>query len=76
MGNSKLKPDGWWSRRHRTREAQDAAREAYQRGLRAALEHLLDDYDSGFGNALELENDPESVHRARAVLDPGERQHG
>lgn len=29
MGTSKIKPDGWWSRRHRTREAQDAARERY-----------------------------------------------
>lgn len=26
----KPKPDGWHSRRHETREAQDAAREAYQ----------------------------------------------
>ena len=30
MGTSKRKPDGWWSRRHRTREAQDTARERYQ----------------------------------------------
>lgn len=30
MGNSKLKPAGWWSRRHKTREAQDAARERYK----------------------------------------------
>lgn len=30
MGTSKLKPQGWWSRRHPTREAQDAAREAYK----------------------------------------------
>lgn len=30
MGNSKLKPKGWWSKRHKTREAQDAARERYQ----------------------------------------------
>lgn len=30
MGNSKIKPKGWWSRRHKTREAQDAARERYQ----------------------------------------------
>lgn len=31
MGNSKQKPTGWWSRRHETRDAQDAAREQYQR---------------------------------------------
>lgn len=30
MGNSKLKPKGWWSRRHETRQAQDEARERYQ----------------------------------------------
>lgn len=32
MGNSKNKPKGWHSRRHRTREAQDLAREEYQKG--------------------------------------------
>ena len=32
MGNSNLKPKGWWSRRHETREAQDEARGRYQQG--------------------------------------------
>jgi hypothetical protein len=32
MGNSKLKPKGWHSRRHETRDAQDEARERYQQG--------------------------------------------
>lgn len=31
MGNSEHKPKGWHSRRHETRAAQDAAREAYER---------------------------------------------
>lgn len=29
MGTSKQKPAGWWSRRHKTRDAQDAATTAY-----------------------------------------------
>lgn len=32
MGNSKLKPKGWHSKRHQTREAQDASREKYKEG--------------------------------------------
>jgi hypothetical protein len=47
MGNSKQKPnEKWWSRRHETREAQDAARERYQQShgkaarQRKAIERL------------------------------------
>lgn len=30
MGTSKLKPPGWWSRRHQTRQAQDEATARYK----------------------------------------------
>ena len=39
MGNSTLKPKGWWSRRHKTREAQDEARERYQEGRGPNMHH-------------------------------------
>lgn len=32
MGNSKIKPKGWHSKRHRTSEAQEISRDKYKEG--------------------------------------------